>query len=525
MGLAQKGLVTIASGIFTAVLLISGGFLALDALHRQPAQHALMNVEGIIALSFLAVLFMRGRRSEPGGASHTADLLPLAAAMLVVALAFAPILHTPFLYDDYAHITDASHATWRSIAQLFGRVPGQVVFFRPAGFALYWLNYLWAGAHATVWHAGNLALHTICCGLAFALYREQSLSRDASFAGALLFGLGGVTAEAAGWIDAGFAVLAAAFVLISLICVCRYAASGHARWLAGALASGACAMLSKETGFCLPLLVVSLALFRERKDWKGIGRAAVFSSLLAIVLFAYRWWALGGIGGYAGASGNVDILHFNLLRTVNAVFLRQWAVLFFPFNWSNAGPLLRAVLAVIPFILAVYAWLAKPPRRALAGCVLFILAAALPVEHLLLLSPDLGGSRTLYLGSVGWALLWAFLLESMSRPVRIASACVLVALQATMLEHNLAIWRETSKLAQSVCIDFGRSIAGSSEPVAVQGLPMIRNGAVFLQNGFPQCVEMNSGVPASRIQMQPVAGAKEYVWNEAHGRVEQGGSR
>ena len=46
------------------------------------------------------------------------------------------------------------------------------------------------------------------------------------------------------------------------------------------------------------------------------------------------------------------------------------------------------------------------------GCLAFILAAGLPVEHLLLISPDLGGSRILYLGSVGWALLWAVVLDT-----------------------------------------------------------------------------------------------------------------
>jgi hypothetical protein len=509
--------------IVAAVLVVAGGFMAFDAFRPAPVEHALMNAEGIVALSFLALLYVRGEASNPTGPMRI-YLLPLAAIVAVIALAFTPILHTLFLYDDYTHITDASRSTWLSIAQ-FGRVPGQGLFFRPIGFLLCQLNYVWAGANPALWHASNIALHAICSCLTYVLCCEIGFSWPASLGGALLFGLSGVSAEPVAWVDAGFVVLTTAMVLLSLIFVCRYALTGRTLWLAGALATGACAMLSKETAFCLPLLIATLALFQKREDWPRIGRATIFVSLLTAVLFAYRWWALQGLGGYAGSIGAVDILHFNLLRTVNAVFLRQWAVLFFPFNWSNAGPLLRPVLAAIPFILAVYAWLARPPRRALAGCVLFILAAALPVEHLLLLSPDLGGSRTLYLGSVGWALLLAFVFESMPRPIRIASACVLVALQAMMLEHNLAVWRETSKFAQSVCIDFGRRIAGSSEPVAVQGLPMIRNGAVFLQNGFPQCVEMNTGVPAARIQMHSVAGAKQFFWNEAHGRIEQAGPR
>jgi hypothetical protein len=513
----------LASVIFTAVLVIAGGFLAFDAFRRTPPQHALMNVEGMIALSFLAILYARSRKWEvaptpaAGGFDALHPALVIAAIMVVVVLAFAAILRAPFLYDDYTHIADASRFTWRSVAQQLGPVAGRGLFFRPVGFLFYWLTFLWAGTNPAWWHSTSIALHATCGCLTYALCREVGLSRPASLGGALLFGLSGVSAEAVAWIDARFDLMTTALVLASLILVCRYAATARTTWLAGALAAGACAMLSKESGFCLPLLIASLALFRDRKDWNRIGRAASFAGVLAVVLFAYRWWALRGIGGYSsGAAGGLNIVRFNFVRTVDALLLRQWAVLFFPFNWSPpVGPMLRAALAATPFALAVCAWMARPSRRQLAGCLAFILAAGLPVQHLLLISPDLGGSRILYMGGVGLALLWAVVLDGMGQAPRIVMACVLLALQGWMLEHNLEIWRETSELARSVCVAFGQVVAGASGGVVVRGLPATRNGTVFLQNGFPQCVEMNTGVPAARIQMQSESGANEFVWIDA----------
>jgi hypothetical protein len=517
----------IASVTFTAVLVIAGGFLAVDAFRSSPLQHALMNVEGIVALSFLALLYARGnaRAGGAGGFDALRPALAVAVIMVVVALAFAPILRTPFLYDDYTHITDASRFTWRSVAQQFGPLAGRGLFFRPVGFLLYWLNYLWARANPTFWHASNIALHLGCSCLMYALCREVGVSRPASLAGALLFGLSGVSAEAVAWIDARFDLMTTALVLGSLIFVCRYAATARPTWLAGALAAGTCAMLSKESGFCLPFLIASLALLRDREDWARIGRAASFAGGLAVVLFAYRWWAIGGIGGYSATAGELNIVHFNFVRTVDALLLRQWAVLFFPFNWSTQtiDPMLRAALAATPFVLAVCAWMARPPRRQLIGCLAFIIAAGLPVQHLLLISPDLGGSRTLYMGSVGWALLWAVVFDTMGRTPRIAMACVLLTLQGWMLEHNLEVWRDAAELARSVCVAFGQVVAGTSGRAVVRGLPAIRNGAVFLQNGFPQCVEMNTGVPAERIQMQDLGrepGVRVFVWSESHGRIE-----
>src|ERR1700722_902628 len=118
----------IAALVFTAALVIAGGFLTVDAFRPSPLQHALMNVEGIIALSFVALLF-------------------------------TPILRTPFLYDDYTHITDASQFTWRSVAHQFGPVTGLGLFFRPVGFFFYWLNYLLARANPVWWHLSSIALH------------------------------------------------------------------------------------------------------------------------------------------------------------------------------------------------------------------------------------------------------------------------------------------------------------------------------------------------------------------------------
>lgn len=518
----------VASVIFTAVLVIAGGFLAFDAFRPAPLQHALMNVEGIVALSFIAILFVRssrhGRLTSAEGFGAFQAALVVAVIVAVISLAFAPILRTPFLYDDYTHIADASRFTWRSAAQQFEPVAGRGLFFRPMGFFFYWLNYLWAGANATFWHAGNIALHAGCSCLVYVLCREVDLSRPASLGGALLFGLSGVSAEVVAWVDAGFVSLTTALVLLSLICVCRYAATARPVWLAGALAAGACGMLSKETAYCLPFLIASLALFRNRRDWSRIARAASFVGVLAAALFAYRWWALRGIGGYQGETGEASILHFNAVRTLDALLLRQWAVLFFPFNWSTSvNPMLRAALAATPFVLAACAWMARPQRRPLIGCVAFIIAAGLPVQHLLLISPALGGSRTLYLGCVGWALLLGIVLDSMGRTRRMAAAaCVLLVLQGWMLEHNLEVWRDTAELARSVCMAFGKVVAAAPGRVVVRGLPAIRNGAVFLQNGFPQCVEMNSGVPAARIQSQASEpGVREFVWSEAHGRMEE----
>ena len=498
-----------ASVILTVTIGIAGGFLCYYAFQTPLPQHGLLNEESFVALSFLGLLFVRsGKQTSPAEGFAWMGVILIVP---VVALAFAPILRSPFLYDDYTHITDASRFTWHVVAQQFEQVEGRGLFFRPVGFLLYWLNYLWAGANPVWWHASGIALHAVCCCLVYALCLEIGLSRQASVIGALMFALSGLAAETVGWIDARFDLMTTILVLASLLCVGR-------GWLVGGLAIGAAGMLCKESGFCLPLLIACLTLFRDRIERRRIWRAAALAGLIALALLAYRWWALRGIGGYGA--------HFNILHTMDALLLRQWAVLFFPFNWSApSSVVLRAALAATSLVLAASGWMARAPRRILAGCVMFILAAALPVQHLLLLGPALSGSRQLYLGSVGWALLWAVVLDTIPWRRQIIVACAFLALAPCILEHNLKVWRDTAELARSVCAAFGKVAADTQGAIVVRGLPVVRMGTVFLNNGFSQCVEMNSGVPAARIQVEGTGAAKsgthEFVWNEATERVEE----
>lgn len=518
-----------------AVFAAATAFFLLYTFRGAPSEHSLMNTEGILALAFLAIICLRAERKGTQSTWLANRAVPFWPALVfgllavVIVLAFAGAIRTPLLYDDYGHITEASLNSWHSAWRQFGRVihpPG--LFFRPLGFLLYWLNYLWAGISPARWHATSVILHVATTCLACALFRQAGLARPTALAAALLFALQGAAAETVGWIDARFDLMATPLVLSSLLLVCRHASTCRPGWLAAALATGSAAMLTKETAFCLPLLIGCLAFFRGAGERRRIWVASAWAAAFTAVLFAYRWWALGGIGGYRSPAGAPNIAQFSVLRVLNGLFLREWAILFFPFDWAlPAGPLLRIALATVPVILAVCAFTAKATARRLAGCLIFAIAASLPVQHLLTMGSGLGGTRNLYLVSVGWAMLWGVLLESMNWKIAGAVASVLLVVQVLMLEHNLQAWRAAANLAQSVCTQFGQAAAREPGVVVVRGLPDTHDGAVFLHNGFPQCVEMNSGFPASRILLRepwdphPAWAAKEYVWNDAHQRFEE----
>jgi hypothetical protein len=278
------------------------------------------------------------------------------------------------------------------------------------------------------------------------------------------------------------------------------------------------ALLSKESAYCLPLLVLVIVLLREK--------CARVIPLLAILLlncaavFAYRTWILGGIGGYGAETGSPAILHFSPLRTLNALFFREWALLFFPVNWSvPPGPALWLGLAAFLAVLLLILVLGQGSRSHLALALALTLAAALPVQHLLLIGSDASGTRVLYLPVLGLALFWALLVGALpARRWQYAIGAVLLLFQFAALEHNLQIWKTAASLSQQSCSFLADQLARDSSPVAVAGLPATWHGVYFLKNSLEACVLLNSngkltGLPT--IASTPTGIRRVYHWSES----------
>ena len=447
---------------------------------------------------------------------------------LIIGYESFGIFRAPFVFDDYTHIFYASKWSWYTVVSEFGPVqqkPG--LFYRPLGFFLYWLSYLWAGNVPWRWHGISIALHIGNTYLVYALCRKLRLIRPASLGAAMLFGINGCATEAIAWIDARFDLIATGLTLATLIFVCQYLESGRRARLAAGLIAALCAVLSKESAFCLPLLLLSLVPFFQAKPQRARIRVAWQSiSGLCCAVFVYRWWAVGGIGGYAVSRIAVSEL---ILHRLNALSVREWAILFFPINWSTpVSSATRAVAAILPAILVFSAFAGRLPRRQYIACLGFIVAAALPAQKMLLIGVDLSGTRALYLPSVGLAVVWGLLFNQARSRQRTLLVCSFLVANSVLLEHNLEAWRTIPVMAASVCKSFGEAIARTPGSALVQGLPATEAGVVFLANGFPECVQMNSGVDRERVEVGnesrrsgPRRDVRVFVWNDArHGLQE-----
>jgi hypothetical protein len=519
-------MILLVAAVLLAARFVVGSFRTAFVIVNSPA-----NAAGTVAVSFLLLTLTANIDKKTGsGNLRVNQWVILASLTLIMAAAFWPNLGSAFVYDDYTHILQTSHATWRILADAFRREPGgHGLFFRPVAFISYWLDYQWAGPVAARWHAWSLAVDTANVCLLYLLTTRLGLRRMAATGAALVFALHGSRAETVAWSDARSDLLATLFCLIVLLAVLEYCRGGRKAFFVPMLLCAMLGVYTKESAFCLPLLPLTLLPFLHPGARR---RAVIASGTLALgcaLLFAYRWWALGGIGGYADRTGVSAVWHPSPLHSCEALCFRQWAYLFFPVNW--VAPMewwLRAAAVVFLGALIVCAGRSGASRLRLLAGIAFLLAADLPVQHLLMFQTDFAGARVLYLPVAGLAIFWGLLLEGIAQPwLKWATAAALVVFNLAALEHNLRPWRTTPEAAVRVCRALGSQMAHDPRPVVLSDLPDRKDGVYFLGNGFPECVEMNSGQPMGRVFVvgrspaEPPVHAREFVWDAGPNRVEE----
>ena len=490
-----------------------------------------VNAEGIFGalLTILLVTVARSRAcATPAAPANTRLAAALTASVVMIAaIAFARSLSFSFLSDDFIVVSRAAVQTPATLLKFFTNAAGDG-FYRPLGAVSFALESLWAGFHPMRWHALTLAFHAVDAVLVLWLAWRLGASRFAGLFAAALFAVHGSRPETAVWIASRYDLLATFFVLAGLLSFLRARGAGGRGglvWHTTAILSMVLALLSKESAFIFPLLLLVVTPV-DRVSLRDSLRTLLPYFAGAAMVFSYRWILFGGIGGYRlPQTGRPQALSLGLATSLKAVFVRLWTALYFPINWSQEPGLVLGILAFGYMICLV--WLAAKSRPVATPWIpaAFVVISVIPPLHLLGIGPDMWGSRILYLPSAGFCLLLALTVDGLPQPGRFIVPAVILAFNFTALQHNLDSWAYASSKVAPACEMAARSLGPSSQ-VTVAGIPRYIRGVPAFANGFEECVELRLGrdVQASVLWDSRSAAAPAnttlLVWDPASEQLE-----
>ncbi|MGH7617013.1 MAG: tetratricopeptide repeat protein [Gemmatimonadaceae bacterium] len=422
---------------------------------------------------------------------------------------FAATLFYGYVYDDTAIVlTNPVLAGWKSLAEVWKHPywstggADTAGLYRPLLMACFAI--LWNGAHrfAIAFHLFAVSAHVIATLLVWSVTR-RAVGRWAAAGGALWFALLPVHVEAVANISNVSEVLVSIWTLLLALVLLPPSSRDTAPaeppgWGRAAIAAliYAAALFSKESGAVAPALAIVVAFawrrpaesspmrdaFARLREWWRV--IALWIVALAAVVIVRRI-VLGGITGtvsmavpgLAGLSARQRVTAVLSLGE-RIVQLVVWPTIQSPdygpsalpsgFDRQLAAMVTLASLVVIAGVCARLAWRSRNSDGRPLAAVTWCLVGLLPASNLLSASSAILAERTLYVSSVGVAMLVAWCIERLAElavarrrfavtwrarlaSVAIAAAVTVVCARGYLRTRDYArVWRDQPSLFKQI---------------------------------------------------------------------------
>jgi hypothetical protein len=301
-----------------------------------------------------------------------------------------------------------------------------------------------------------------------------------------------IQVEAVAWMGARFDLLSSALTLWAVVFYLWFRESRRPSAYAVSILLYVLATFSKESSFVLPLLIVAMEfiLFSPRRIWAPIG---LFGA--GFLSFAYRWYALHGVGGYS-SDGRLAALDISV-KSLEGLLLRGPTQVLTGLNWAQPPAavviMLGSLTATALVLLSVGTSPSRQTWRYVKLGAAWALLSMLPAHFLLLVGATLTNSRVFYLPTAGAALAVGHLVLALPRHrIREVGAAVLALLMALGVVHNLRAWLWTSQASSellSAVVQLQPSPLPQTEFV-FENLPKALRGVFFFHVALTEGVRL-----------------------------------
>jgi tetratricopeptide (TPR) repeat protein len=413
----------------------------------------------------------RSRASHPPPPhqlSATWGLLPL---LIIDAMLYARTLGFSFVYDDTSQIAqNPTIRSWSYLPQYFsqhiwGYSNVWTNLYRPVFLIYLRICHVLFGLDPAGWHAFAVFVHLLNICLVFFVVRKLLRDNDNWIAllAAAIFAVHPVQLETVAWVSGMTDSLTTVSLLVGLWCYLEWRSTERTKWLALCVIFFALALLTKESGAVLLLLILAYEFTIGRADTaqRKPARLPIGLAALIVVAFAYcivRWIVLHSPVGHA----STPISAASAIFTIPSVVLRYLRMMLLPYGMSAFFPsyhvstpslnlFVLPLVATLLILAAVDFWARRTKSPEIAFASLWIFLGLLPVLNLRMMQPDdFIHIRFLYIPSIGFSWLVAIASRQLL-PVdrlRLAAAAALIAVLTAGSFAQINNWRDNVSLYQ-----------------------------------------------------------------------------
>jgi tetratricopeptide (TPR) repeat protein len=333
--------------------------------------------------------------------------------------------------------------------------------YAPLTWIAYWAGIGLSGEEAWGHHLIAVLLHAMNAVLVYSIIRNLFGRAWPALFAAALFAVHPIQTEAVAWAAALSTVLFSSFYLLSIRAYLQWRNAGTLPWIGLSVIFFLAACLSKSAAVTLPLVLVAIDFFIDKKQ---IGKLWLSKILffLGSVYFGLQTFSTRAQEGH-------DI---DMASSAYGVLDRFWMIsqtilfypvkLLLPFGFSIAYPfpdsgsdwpityyLAPLALAALAFLVWKY-W--KTAEEKLFAIALYILPLSVMLPFRTVGSFELRSDRYAYISSIGVFLLVALLLEKVPAKVRLGVLAFLAVAGIFLSRQQSQVWNNGVALFEN-CVD------------------------------------------------------------------------
>lgn len=399
--------------------------------------------------------------------------------MIIFIVAFFVYLNSlknGFIYDDELLILyNPSVKSYSNIPEIFTHhffnksiTESNIKYYRPITTITYLLNYKLFGINGFYYHLTNVLLHCINSLLLFwlglFLFNKIENGNSVSLISAVLFAAHPIHTEAVTFISGRTDLLAALFMLISLIGYLKWRQTSKSLFFIISCVSFVFGIFSKEVSLVLPALIVLIEYWQSNKSLREFIKTDlknILAYLMGFIIIGISYFLMRVFVLKLAAPPYPTYNFYTTQFLMQKVFLFYIKLLIFPINLSvsyinyftvpktmfDLWFLSALIINIIIFVGAIWALL---KRNILGFCFFWFFITLLPVLNIFPLGM-VCAERYLYIPSFGFCFILGYLLSRVkSRHLSIFLAMAVVIVYSGLAYQRNTVWSNSITLWKDV---------------------------------------------------------------------------